>query len=108
MEIIDVNADNIDREHICCAITDKKGENCVASKKAWMRERFRDGLVFRKLAVLGKVFIEYLPAEKAWCPISADGYLHVNCFWVSGQYQGQGYANQLLAQCVAEAKTAGK
>ncbi|MEG1015280.1 MAG: GNAT family N-acetyltransferase, partial [Clostridia bacterium] len=53
MEIIEVTAENLGTEHICCAISDKKGETCVASKKAWMRERFADGLVFKKLDVRG-------------------------------------------------------
>lgn len=108
MNIIDVTAKNLDQEHICCAISDKKGENCVASKKAWMKERFADGLVFKRLDARGKVFIEYIPAETAWCPIHADGYLFINCFWVSGQFKGQGYANKLLDQCIADAKAKGK
>lgn len=107
MDFINVTADNIDQEHICCAISEKKGETCVSSKKAWLSERFADGLVFRKLNVRGKVFIEYIPAEKAWCPILADGYMHINCFWVSGQYKGQGHANQLLEDCIKDAKEKG-
>ena len=108
MNFITVNEDNLAQEHICCAITEKKGETCVSSKKAWLEDRFKDGLVFRKLDARGKVFIEYIPAEKAWCPIAADGYMHINCFWVSGQFKGQGYANQLLEQCIADAKNKGK
>lgn len=108
MEIITVNEKNIESEHICCAISDKKGETCVSSKKEWMKKCFKDGLVFRKLNVRGKVFIEYIPAEKAWCPIKADGYMHINCFWVSGQYKGKGFANQLLEQCIQDAKDKGK
>lgn len=108
MEVITVGPDNIDREHICCALADKKGETGVSSKKAWLNERFADGLVFKKLDVRGKVFIEYLPAEKAWSPIQADGYLHIDCFWVSGKYQGHGYAGQLLEECIADAKAQGK
>ncbi len=108
MDIITVTESNIDTEHICCAISDKKGETCVSSKKAWMKARFADGLVFKKLDARGKVFIEYVPAEKAWCPLAADGYMHINCFWVSGQYKGQGYANRLLAECIADAKAKGK
>ncbi len=80
--------ENLDSEHICCAISDKKGENCVSSKKAWLRDRMEEGLVFLKLDVRGKVFIEYIPAERAWCPIDADGYMFINCFWVSGKYKG--------------------
>jgi ribosomal protein S18 acetylase RimI-like enzyme len=105
MSIIDVNESNIDREHICCAITDKKGESCVSSKKEWMCKRFDDGLMFKKLDVRGKVFIEYIPAERAWAPIDANGYMYINCLWVSGKYQGQGYANALLDECIMDAKS---
>ncbi|WP_244411314.1 GNAT family N-acetyltransferase [Raoultibacter timonensis] len=108
MEIISVTPDNIDAEHICCAITEKRGESCVSQKKVWMSERFADGLVFRKLDARGKVFIEYIPAEKAWCPIEADGYLHIDCFWVSGQYKGRGHATELLEACIADAREQGK
>lgn len=108
MNIIQVDQTNIDIEHICCAISDKKGENCVSSKKEWMRNRFEEGLTFKRLDARGKVFIEYIPAENAWCPIEAPGYLFVNCFWVSGQYKGQGYANQLLQECISDASAKGK
>lgn len=104
MEIIGVTPENISAEHICCSISDKKGELCVSSKKNWMLERFQDGLVFKKMDARGKAFIEYMPAEKAWCPIDAAGYMHINCFWISGALKGQGYANRLLNACVADAK----
>lgn len=107
MEFIQVNQDNIEKEHICCCIADKKGENCVASKKAWMKERFQDGLGFLKLNVQGKVFIEYMPAKNAWYPLDAEGYMQIDCFWVSGQYKGQGYSNQLLDACIADAREKG-
>ena len=82
MEIITVNKENLEEEHICCSISSNK--DCqVASKKAWLLKRFDDGLVFKKGDVRGKCFIEYIPAEKAWCPIKAEGYMYINCFWVS-------------------------
>ena len=52
MKILAVTPENIEREHICCAISDKKGDPCVAAKKDWMRERFADGLVFKRLDAL--------------------------------------------------------
>jgi len=104
MNIISVNESNIDEEHICCVISDKKGENCVLSKKAWMKERFRDGLIFKKADVRGKVFIEYIPAEKAWSPINAENYMFINCLWVSGQYKGQGISSLLLQECIDDTK----
>ncbi len=107
MQIIRVDQSNIDREHICCAISDSKGDSGVRCKKVWMQERFAEGLTFQKLDARGKVFIEYIPAENASCPIVADGYMFINCFWVSGQYKGQGYANQLLDLCSKDAQARG-
>ncbi len=108
MEYITVGPENIETEHICCCISDKKGEHGAASKKAWMKDRFADGLIFRRSNTRGKVFIEYIPAEHAWYPISADGYMHINCFWISGQYKGHGYANELLDYCIRDSRAKGK
>ena len=33
--------------------------------------------------------------------------MHIDCFWVSGQFKGQGYANQLLSQCIEDARSQG-
>lgn len=107
MNIITLTKDNLEKEHICCAIASNK--DCqVTAKKAWLTERFKEGLVFKKGDVRGKVFIEYMPAEKAWCPIEAKGYMFINCLWVSGQYKGQGISNTLLNKCIADSKEQGK
>ncbi len=107
MEIITVTRENLEQEHICCAIAD--GKDCqVAAKKAWLAGRFDDGLVFKKGNVRGKCFIEYIPAEKAWVPVCADGYMYINCLWVSGQYKGQGNADLLLAECISDSRKKGK
>ena len=107
MELIRLNEDNIEREHICCAISNNN--DCqVSSKKAWLRDRFKDGLVFLRGNVRGKCFIEYIPAEKAWAPIKADGYMYIDCLWVSGQFKGQGYSTLLLDECISDSKAKGK
>lgn len=108
LDFMRVDESNIEKEHICCSISDKKGEFGVSLKKEWLKSNFKNGLVFLKLNTRGKVFIEYIPAEYAWVPIKADGYMHVNCFWVAGQYKGNGYANQLLDTCILDAKEKGK
>ena len=46
-------------------------------QKAWLADRFDEGLVFLKSVERGKCFIEYLPAEKAWNPIEAPGYMYI-------------------------------
>lgn len=107
MEFIRITPENIDREHICCAISNNK--DCqVVSKKAWLRERFAEGLVFLKADARGKCFIEYLPAEYAWAAVDAPGYMYIDCLWVSGQFKGHGYADQLLEACIQDSKEKGK
>lgn len=106
MEYIRVTKDNIEKEHICCAISNNKDVQ-VSSKKAWMMKCFDDGLVFLKSTERGKCFIEYIPAENAWAPITADGYMYIDCFWVSGALKGHGYANDLLNACIEDAKAKG-
>ncbi len=107
MDYIKLTPENLENEHICCAISNNKDPQ-VASKKQWIREQMDEGLVFLKADVRGKCFIEYIPAEKAWVPIDADGYTHINCFWVSGSCKGKGYSNDLLDQCIKDAKAGGK
>lgn len=102
MEYIKLTPDNLEKEHICCAISNNKDIQ-VSSKKSWLAERFKDGLVFLRSVERGKCFIEYIPAENAWYPIEADNCMHINCFWVSGSFKGHGYANELLNACIADA-----
>lgn len=103
-QIVTINENNIDSEHICCAIGDKKHEYGLSEKKKWMKDRFREGFVFKKAAVRGKAFIQYGPAENAWAPIKADGYMFIECFWVSGQFAGKGIGKRLLEECMYDAK----
>lgn len=107
MEYIRVTKDNLEKEHICCAISNNKDVQ-VSSKKAWLAERFTEGLVFLKSVERGKCFIEYIPAENAWVPIKADGYMYIDCLWVSGSFKGHGYSTDLLTACIRESKEKGK
>ena len=107
MEYIKVTKDNLQNEHICCAISNNNDVQ-VSSKKAWLAGRFDDGLVFLKSTERGKCFIEYIPAENAWNPIDAPGYLYIDCLWVSGSFKGHGYSNDLLGECIKDGKNSGK
>ena len=101
---ITLTEDNIDKEHICCAFSDKKCLEGYESKKEWLKKEFANGYVFRRLDARAKVFIEYVPAEYAWLPVTAPNYLMINCFWVSGQYKGQGHGYNLLQFVIEDAK----
>jgi len=103
-KLLKLTAENIKSEHICCAISDKKCASGYEAKKEWLKNQLKDGYVFNKLDVRGKVFIEYVPAEKAWVPVVAPGYMMINCFWVSGQYKGQGHGKALFEACLNDSK----
>lgn len=108
MAFITLTRENMDAEHICCAMADKKSVVGVEAKKAWLAERMAEGLRFTKLDQRGKVFIEYLPAEKAWVPLAgAQGYAFIDCLWVAGSFQGNGYAKDLLEGCEADVRARG-
>ena len=112
MDIVTLTLENLDKEHICCAISNS--DDCqVASKKAWLKERLKEGLIFKKCDVRGKCFIEYIPAEKAWAPIEADGYMYIDCLWVSGKFKScakddknceKGFVLYYTSQCPFTAK----
>lgn len=100
---ITLTRDNIDKEHICCAFSDKKCTEGYRLKKEWLKNEMDNGYVFRRLDERAKVFIEYGPGEKSWLPVDADNYLMINCFWVAGQYKGKGYAKRLLQFAIDDA-----
>ena len=83
------------------------GKQALA-KKEWLKQRFDEGLVFYRSEERGKCFIEYIPAENAWVPIEAGGWLYINCLWVSGSLKGHGYSSELLSECIRDAKEQGK
>ena len=95
-KFVNLTASNLAEEHICCAIAGKQHQDGVDRKKAFLARGFEHGLVFRKLDVRGKVFIEYAPAEAAWRPVVAPGYLVIHCLWVSGRYKGHQIGRELL------------
>lgn len=105
---INLTVSNLENEHICCAIADKKHQSGVERKKAWLKERISEGHVFRKLDEKGKVFIEYAPLEKAWVPVSGDNYIYIYCLWVSGKFKGKGHGEKLLEYCINDAKEQNK
>ncbi len=101
---INLDIDNIEEEHICCAIGDPKHQDGVDKKKEWMKERLPNGHVFRKLDARGKIFIEYEPIETAWVPISGENYEYIYCLWVAGRFKGNGIARELLEYAISDAK----
>ena len=103
-EYINLTLDNIDSEHICCAIGDPKHQEGVDNKKEWIKNKFKDGHIFRRLNARGKIFIEYEPIETSWVPIVGKSYEYIYCLWVAGSFKGKGIANELLEYTINDAK----
>ena len=103
-EYINLDLNNIDEEHICCAIGDPKHQDGVNKKKQWIKNKIKDGHVFRKLNARGKTFIEYEPVETAWVPIIGENYMYIYCLWVAGSFKGKGIGKELLEYAINDAK----
>ena len=107
-EYINLNLENIDKEHICCAIGDPKHQDGVVCKKEWIKNKLKDGHVFRKLNARGKIFIEYEPIETAWTPINGKNYEYIYCLWVAGSFKEKGIGKELLEYAINDAKGKGR
>lgn len=107
-EYINLTKENIEEEHICCAIGDKKHQKGVDCKKEWIKNKLNDGHIFRKLNARGKTFIEYEPLETAWVPIHGKNYEYIYCLWVAGSFKGKGIGKELLEYAIKDSKEKGK
>ena len=103
-EYINLDLNNIETEHICCAIGDPKHQIGVDKKKEWIKSKLSDGHVFRKLNARGKIFIEYEPIETAWVPINGKNYEYIYCLWVAGSFKGKGIGKELLEYAINDAR----
>ena len=104
-EYINLTKENIEKEHICCAIGDAKHQIGVDKKKEWIKNKLDDGHVFRKLNARGKIFIEYEPIETAWVPVNGKNYMYIYCLWVAGSFKGKGMGEELLEYAISDAKS---
>lgn len=107
MEILDVDATNVDELGFFCYMSKRKSEG-YQRKLAWVKERFGEGLRIKLLKLPDRGFIEYMPAEQAWRSVNAVGYMVIHCLWVVGKSKKQGCGKALLQACIEDARTAGK
>jgi ribosomal protein S18 acetylase RimI-like enzyme len=100
---VTVTSENIDREHMCCAISDKKHQKGVELKSTGSRSGFLKDM-YQEIGRRGKCFIEYSPLKPHGFPLLVKNYLYIHCFWVSGSYAGRGHGTALLDSCIEDAK----
>jgi GNAT superfamily N-acetyltransferase len=103
--IIDVTAENISETGIYC-IKDKRTPGYNA-KVEWFKSKINSGLRIKIAAdtqnkQLG--FIEFIPSELAWRPISAKNYLYIQCILLFVKKEkNRRIGSTLLKECEKEA-----
>ena len=108
-EFINLTAENLAGEHLCCIIRSKKIHPGVEAKRQWLAGRLAEGHVFRKLNnTKATVMIEYAPLETAWVPVTGDNYIYLYCLWASGVHKGKGYGKALMEYCLSDARAKGR
>jgi hypothetical protein len=106
IEIINLDQQNIHAEGIFC-LRGKKDIESIKCRMQWLQKSFADGLRIRMLKAGGRSwgFIEYVPAEYAWRPVEAAGYIIIHCFWITAPYDGRGWGHKLLQECLNDPVT---
>jgi hypothetical protein len=106
MKIVSVTPENaIEHSFFCIKNVKEPG---FKAKMEWFTKRFNEGLKLKVIYAddskqIG--FIEFLPAENAWRPVDADGWLFIHCIMVyPNKYRNNGAALKLILESVVEAK----
>lgn len=109
IQIIDVTPDNL-KEHGMFCNKNPKSEG-YKQKVEWYSKTYNQG-VMMKIAQNEKGkkigFIEYVPAEFAWRPVAAPGFMFIHCMYIySNKDKNLGYGSQMVKKCEEDAKKIG-
>ncbi|MBA7541440.1 hypothetical protein ES705_33753 [subsurface metagenome] len=105
MKIVEVTPENVLEETLFC-VRDTRSV-AFEKKHAWFLKQLKAGLrvkIFKDLNNRIISFIEYIPAENAWRPVDAPGYMFIQCMFVhSNKEKGKGYATRMVEACEDDA-----
>ena len=106
-ELISVTNDTVEKHGFFCKMSARK-TSAWKRKRAWLADRFSEGLQLRLLGDGERGFVEFIPAKYAWRGIdNADDLVAIHCLWVVGKSKGKGHAKRLLDEVEAWAKDNG-
>jgi ribosomal protein S18 acetylase RimI-like enzyme len=106
LQIVEVTPKNVTKETLFC-VRDISNPG-FESKRKWFAKRYKEGLRMKILKnaddkMIG--FIEYVPAEHAWRPIDADGFIFIHCIVVySKSDRNKAHGSMLINEVEKEAK----
>jgi hypothetical protein len=107
IHIIDVTPDNLPEQTLFCVKNPKAPG--FKQKKIWFNNRYEEGLRLKILRDENEkplAFIEYIPADFAWRPVYAPGYMFIHCmFTYSNKDKNQGFGSMLIRECELDAKS---
>ncbi len=105
IKIVDVTPQNVLEETLFC-VRDLKNP-VFAIKQKWFDKTYKEGLRIKILKSAEDnpiAFIEYVPAEYAWRPVDASGYMFVHCMYIySKNDKEKGYGSALVTACEEDA-----
>ena len=103
MTLITLHSDNLRSESIPCVdLKNPNNRDLFMYNQTWLQDRFEEGLVIIKMDSPREAFLEFIPAEKAWKPISAPGYIFINHIFVEHPDPDHWIKSELLQQCETE------
>ncbi|WP_289042919.1 GNAT family N-acetyltransferase [uncultured Aliiroseovarius sp.] len=106
-DLITVTNDSVEKHGFFCKMSARK-TSAWKRKRAWLADRFSEGLQLRLLGDGERGFVEFIPAKYAWRGIeNADDLVAIHCLWVVGKSKGKGHAKQLLDEVEAWARDNG-
>lgn len=107
VELITVTPDNVEKTGFFCKMS-ALGKPGYEQKKAWLAERFAEGLEMRLLGDGERGFVEFIPGKFAWRAIDgADDFMVIHCLWVVGKSKGKGFGTVLLEEVERTAREHG-
>jgi GNAT superfamily N-acetyltransferase len=101
----EVTTDNVDELGFFCCMSKRDSEGWQA-KRAWLDDRFPEGLKLYLLPEGERGFVEFAPGDVAWKPVEAAGWTVIHCLWVVGRSGGKGGGARLLERCIDDARAA--
>lgn len=104
--LVEVSFADVATKGFFCYMSKRRSEG-YRRKLKWLEERMREGLRIRMLTLPERGFIEYMPGERCWRAVEADGYMVIHCLWIVGKSKGKGLSGVLIDDCVEEARRAG-
>ncbi len=106
LKLVDIIPDNVMEHGLFCIKNVKNPE--FALKKNWFLQNYSKGLTIKILynddgKQIG--YIEYIPADFAWRPVEAPGYMFIHCMFIyANKDKEKGYGSFLVKACEEDAR----